>query len=128
MEAVDQGGTRSGGKRRPSPTAGDGKRKKRRFVWGDDLHAAFDRFDVDKSGTLDVAELSALCASLGQHLNHSEIEEAVHTLDSNRDGTVSYVEFVHWWQQGHDFSMDADDAVDTSPGQQLAATGGNAVV
>ena len=48
MEAVDQGGTRSGGKRRPSPTAGDGKRKKRRFVWGDDLHAAFQTaiFDV----------------------------------------------------------------------------------
>ena len=97
-----------------------------------DLRAIFDRFDVDQSGTLDVAELGALCAALGQPLNHDETEEAVHTLDANRDGTVSYVEFVHWWQQGHDFSTDADDADDTlaaaGSGQQLTTTGDNAVV
>ena len=100
-----------------------------------DLREAFDKFDADRNGTLDAAELGALCAALGQPLNHDEMEEAVHTLDANRDGKVSYVEFVHWWQQGHDFSQDADGEDDTiRPGaggagsQQLATTGGEASV
>ena len=71
-----------------------------------DLRATFDRFDVDQSGTLDVAELGALCAALGQPLNHDGLEDAVLVLDSNRDGEIQYDEFVHWWQQGHDWAHD----------------------
>ena len=77
MEAVDQGGTRSGGKRRPSPTAGDGKRKKRRFVWGDDLHAAFQTaiFDVGRRAATVHAGAGELPAvAPGEHLDAATVE------------------------------------------------------
>ena len=75
MEAVDQGGTRSGGKRRPSPTAGDGKRKKRRFVWGDDLP----RFQAAIFGGGCAATVHAVAGELpavapGEHLDAATVE------------------------------------------------------
>ena len=77
MEAVDQGGTRSGGKRRPSPTAGDGKRKKRRFVWGDDLHAAFQTaiFDVGlRAATVHAVAGELPAVAPGEHLDAATVE------------------------------------------------------
>ena len=77
MEVVDQGGTRSGGKRRPSPTAGDGKRKKRRFVWGDDLHAAFQTaiFDVGlRAATVHAVAGELPAVAPGEHLDAATVE------------------------------------------------------
>ena len=77
MEAVDQGGTRSGGKRRPLPTAGDGKRKKRRFVWGDDLHAAFQTaiFDVGlRAATVHAVAGELPAVAPGEHLDAATVE------------------------------------------------------
>ena len=92
------------------------------------LRETFDRFDVDKSGTLDVAELGALCQSLGQSLTHTQLEEAVLVLDSNRDGEIQYGEFVHWWQQGHDYSHDGGDDATAGGGAAAAGAGSELAV
>eukprot|EP01043_Picozoa_sp_COSAG02_P050264 COSAG02_NODE_5148_length_4590_cov_5.242485_3_plen_462_part_00 len=61
------------------------------------LKEAFDKADADESGGLDCAELAGLAASLGSELTPRQLEVAIDLLDSDRDGTVSYEEFVAWW-------------------------------
>ena len=62
------------------------------------LRASFDRFDAKHNGTLDASQLHSLCRSLGHELGHEELEKAILLMDTNRDGTIQYQEFVLWWQ------------------------------
>lgn len=64
---------------------------------GEELRAYFDRFDVDRSGFLELRELPAL---LGDLYGMPEAPERVQRLfdayfDDNRDGRVSWDEFVN---------------------------------
>ncbi|OLP86280.1 Calmodulin [Symbiodinium microadriaticum] len=62
-----------------------------------EIRSAFERFDKDSSGQIDIAELRSLCASLGRHLSDAEAQEALAALDANKSGTVSLDEFRTWW-------------------------------
>ena len=58
----------------------------------------FYEFDRDKSGSLDAAELAALCKALGSTLSRRELESALFLLDKNEDGQISFDEFFNWYQ------------------------------
>jgi len=58
---------------------------------------AFAKADLDHSGTLNRAELVALCERLGVPLNRREFELMVRTLDADGDGEVSTEEFERWY-------------------------------
>lgn len=63
-----------------------------------DLRATFDRFDKDKSGFIEVAELEALLRVLGAVSREDEaMVEALSHLESARPGRIAFDEFRDWW-------------------------------
>lgn len=62
------------------------------------IRAKFDRLDIHRRGRVPAADLAAVCAELGSRLSHQELEGAILTLDSNRNGEVEYEAFVEWWR------------------------------
>jgi calmodulin len=61
------------------------------------LKEAFDKFDKDKSGAIDLKELAAVISSLGGSATEEEIEEAMVELDTNKDGNCCFEEFKTFW-------------------------------
>jgi Ca2+-binding EF-hand superfamily protein len=53
----------------------------------------FKTFDVDKSGTIDAHELTAVAAELGLNMNMTDIQAMIKDLDFNGDGLISPSEF-----------------------------------
>ena len=68
----------------------------------------FDKYDTDRSGVIDKHELLAMCKEMGRALTPFEHENAMFVLDSNRDGTVSYDDFLAWWAHGLSMDVVAD--------------------
>jgi len=58
----------------------------------------FDRYDVNKSGEIDVRELQQLTRSMGLSMDRESINNAMFELDRNRNGAISFEEFWTWWQ------------------------------
>ena len=60
---------------------------------------AFDFYDTDGNGEMDVSEFADFAARLGTYppLKPAEIEEALMQMDHSRDGKVSFDELWVWW-------------------------------
>jgi Ca2+-binding EF-hand superfamily protein len=58
---------------------------------------AFSKFDTDKSGYLDVNEMTDLLDSLGAELSDAEVRDAIAYIDSDNSGQIECQEFVNWW-------------------------------
>lgn len=71
--------------------------KKRVMMHEDVLHATFERFDVDSTGTITQSSLRAL---LGDSFEGSDVEELIREADVDGDGKVSYAEFLSYLQEG----------------------------
>mmetsp|Transcript_27052 Transcript_27052/g.37653 ORF Transcript_27052/g.37653 Transcript_27052/m.37653 type:complete len:430 (+) Transcript_27052:138-1427(+) len=57
----------------------------------------FQKFDHDRSGSIDIKEFQALCYNLGYMLTDAEIKYAVLTLDKDGSGKIEVNEFKSWW-------------------------------
>ncbi|PRP84008.1 hypothetical protein PROFUN_08605 [Planoprotostelium fungivorum] len=57
----------------------------------------FNKYDTDKTGTLDRKEFKELCYSSGHFLSDRELDSAIAVIDRSGDGKISYDEFVSWW-------------------------------
>eukprot|EP00935_MAST-01C_sp_MAST-1C-sp1_P001178 g1178.t1 len=66
------------------------------------IRQAFQSFDKDNSGYLDLNELKELSSQLGEELEGEELNEAMAALDSSGDGKVDFGEFIAWWQEDDD--------------------------
>lgn len=53
----------------------------------------FQKYDVDKNGTLDVDELGRVFADMGENVSHKALMEIFKTMDSDGNGTISIGEF-----------------------------------
>ena len=62
------------------------------------LRNAFDRYDVDGSGSIDAGEFGALCAHLGVALGPEEAAGALQAMDLDGNGTVEYEEFCYFFE------------------------------
>eukprot|EP00614_Pseudopedinella_elastica_P027611 CAMPEP_0172615824 /NCGR_PEP_ID=MMETSP1068-20121228/62526_1 /TAXON_ID=35684 /ORGANISM="Pseudopedinella elastica, Strain CCMP716" /LENGTH=237 /DNA_ID=CAMNT_0013421085 /DNA_START=82 /DNA_END=795 /DNA_ORIENTATION=- len=62
------------------------------------VRAAFNTVDIEGDNALTAEELGMLCTNLGSTLEPNELETALHSLDKNGDGKVSYDEFIAWWK------------------------------
>ncbi len=51
-------------------------------------------FDKDGRGTFGVEEFTAICESVGERFSVAEIEQMIDYADKDRDGRISYEEFV----------------------------------
>ena len=61
-----------------------------------DARHRFAESDKDGSGTLNIAEISAVVSSMCRGLGHEEVQSMLTYIDANKDGVVSYDEFVTW--------------------------------
>lgn len=63
------------------------------------VQLTFGKYDEDKSGSIDLLELSKLATDLGAYppLSEGELHEAKMQLDQSLDGQVSFDEFWTWW-------------------------------
>ena len=63
------------------------------------VRAAFEKFDADKSGTMEMAEFSDLASELGSYppLSKEELAEALGQIDNSMDGVITFDEFWAWW-------------------------------
>ncbi|KAH3745495.1 calmodulin 1 [Pelomyxa schiedti] len=59
------------------------------------LRKAFAVFDLDKDGTISVAELRKVLTSRSDRMTDAEVDELFAMVDVNHDGKISYEEFVH---------------------------------
>jgi len=55
---------------------------------------AFETFDTDKTGDITVSELAAVFRSLGQNPSETELQDIISEVDTDRDGTISFSEFI----------------------------------
>lgn len=63
-----------------------------------DLHAAFNAFDIDKSGFINKSELKDAMKKLGESLTDEEIEILCSEIDINKDGRICFDEFMQIMQ------------------------------
>ena len=55
---------------------------------------AFDLFDADKTGSIDLHELKVLMRALGFDVKKPDIVKLVHDIDPNNAGSVDYSQFL----------------------------------
>jgi len=71
---------------------------------GSQLHGLaremFDRFDSSGDGLIDAKELALLCAHLGHELSDEQLKVAMHKLDVDGSGLISFDEFLTWFELG----------------------------
>ena len=63
------------------------------------MQRVFMRFDRDQSGSIDTSELVELLKSLGLQLTDSQLQAAKKLLDPDGDGTITWAEYVKWWER-----------------------------
>jgi len=59
-----------------------------------ELRVAFDLFDNDNDGKIDLAELGKAIEKMGQKLSMEDLREIVKEVDSDYNGTVEFDEFI----------------------------------
>jgi len=61
------------------------------------LKETFDKYDKDNSGYIDLKELYDMCKALGAKITEEQAKEAMVQLDTDKNGTCCFDEFVTFW-------------------------------
>lgn len=62
----------------------------------EDIRAAFQQFDLDKSGTIDATEVRELLKAIGEvNAPGYRVRELVEEVDTNKNGTIEFDEFLY---------------------------------
>eukprot|EP00931_Biecheleriopsis_adriatica_P117024 TRINITY_DN9258_c0_g3_i3.p1 TRINITY_DN9258_c0_g3~~TRINITY_DN9258_c0_g3_i3.p1 ORF type:complete len:392 (+),score=97.90 TRINITY_DN9258_c0_g3_i3:96-1271(+) len=77
----------------------------------EEINAAFDKFDDDNSGDIDVVELQDLLRHMGYMPKLEEVRSTHALFDLDDSGTISKPEFVHFMRLHHEREMAAMKAV-----------------
>lgn len=62
-----------------------------------DVKRAFDKFDFDKSGSIERRELPLLMVALGMHLTPQMVDNVLTEMDVNQNGAIEFQEFFGWF-------------------------------
>merc|ERR1712054_371677 len=60
----------------------------------DEIREAFNLFDGDQSGAIDVRELKAAMRALGFEVKNEELKKRVSDVDNDGNGTIEFAEFL----------------------------------
>merc|ERR1711977_152995 len=60
----------------------------------DEVREAFNLFDNDQSGAIDVRELKAAMRALGFEVKNEELKKMVSDVDNDGNGTIEFTEFL----------------------------------
>lgn len=64
-----------------------------------DFRAKFDRYDVDRSGFIELPEFKTLLEELGVPATDDRLAAYLDEFDTNSDGKISFPEFTRWWSR-----------------------------
>ena len=64
------------------------------------LQEAFDKYDKDKSGFLDLDEVVKLANSLGAKASKKDLEDLFKSIDVDHDNKLTFNEFLAWYRVG----------------------------
>lgn len=56
----------------------------------------FEKFDIDKSGSLGFVEIKAMCRHLGVEITDDELYDSIDEIDDNGNGELEFDEFTDW--------------------------------
>jgi hypothetical protein len=68
-----------------------------RTTTDEELVEAFNVFDADRSGSIDINELANVSSQLGKRLNSKQLKAAMTEIDTDQSGEVDLEEFRTWW-------------------------------
>jgi len=63
----------------------------------------FSKYDHNHDGSVDVAELRAICMEMGVFLSEEELRIAIHIMDTDGNGKIEFEEFKRWWSTSDRF-------------------------
>ena len=63
----------------------------------DEIREIFLHYDHNKNNKIEVGEFRNLLISLGGEVIEGEVEAGIEALDTNRNGTIDWGEFIVWW-------------------------------
>eukprot|EP01038_Epipyxis_sp_PR26KG_P011939 gene11939-15981_t len=66
---------------------------------GVSIEAAFAKYDENSNGEINAPELEKMLVDLGVQVTKERLAEAFATLDTNKDGIITYNEFAVWWRR-----------------------------
>jgi len=81
----------------------------------------FDKYDTDKSGSINKDEFRAMCFNLGYALSPDETDLAVKVLDSDGSGQIEKKEFTAWWAKSDRWSDVKLDEAGVAHRQKVAS-------
>jgi len=64
----------------------------------DPLRDRFERYDTDRNGKIDEAEMGRLLDELGAGFTDAQLRAAFTSIDVNGSGQIDLEEFRAWWQ------------------------------
>ncbi|MCP3097478.1 EF-hand domain-containing protein [Myxococcus sp. K15C18031901] len=64
---------------------------------GNELLDIFQRYDRNRTGSIERAEFARLLEALGQNVTDEELEIALDIVDTDSTGKISWIEFKTWW-------------------------------
>lgn len=63
----------------------------------------FDKYDFDKTGSIDATEFLYMCREMGHYMTPQEAEVAIKVIDKEGTGEITYESFHAWWSTGERF-------------------------
>ena len=64
---------------------------------GNELLDIFQRYDRNRTGSIEHPEFARLLEALGQNINDEELAIAFDIIDTERTGKISWKQFKNWW-------------------------------
>lgn len=64
-----------------------------------DIRKAFQDFDQDGNGKIDLVEFRTLVENLGMKLDRAEAEQLFDSIDEDETGLIDFEEFEVWYKQ-----------------------------
>jgi Ca2+-binding EF-hand superfamily protein len=64
---------------------------------GNELLDIFQRYDRNRTGSIERREFARLLEALGQNITDEELEIAIDMVDTERTGKISWQAFKAWW-------------------------------
>ena len=62
-----------------------------------EVREIFSHYDTDGNGVIDVSEFGSLMDALDAELTEEQVKVGLEALDSNKNGTIEFDEFIVWW-------------------------------
>lgn len=64
----------------------------------------FDKYDSDKTGSIDATEFLYMCREMGHYMTPQEAEISIKLIDKEGTGEITYQSFHDWWNSNERFN------------------------